>query len=74
MNGQSPDNRVPLPFLGEDTKGSAVLSAERTVSPLKKQQGGFFRPANFSLSNRLLINNLMFSVSQIQPWQKACSS
>jgi hypothetical protein len=54
MNGQSPDNRVPLPFLGDDTKGSAVLSAERTVSPLKKHQGGFFRPANFSLSNRLL--------------------
>jgi glycyl-tRNA synthetase beta subunit len=48
---KSPMTERQQPFLGEDTKGSAVLSAERTASPLKKQQGGFLRPANFNLSS-----------------------
>ena len=34
VNSQSPCGRPPEPFLGEDTRGSAVLSAERTASPL----------------------------------------
>jgi hypothetical protein len=45
---KAPMTAVHSPFLERVQGGSAVLSAERTASPLKKQQGGFLRPANFS--------------------------
>jgi hypothetical protein len=46
---KAPITEHQQPFLGEGTRGSAFLSAERKASPLKKQQGGFLRPAYFSL-------------------------